>query len=1438
MAKSKAERKAAMERFRLAKRKRDMGEDEDIFEANMKEEEDVYDVVDEEAYANLVNSRRQREDFVVDDDGLGYYDDGEERLGDEEGNQGVKQKRNGNAALTTKALKKARKRRDAAEATATAEAAQVEEIASTNRSMWDFVQRGTSAGPRSSSAKRSAPRSASSNLDAMLGELDELTPMRVSSSSVRGGRRAARHGFTTSNARRSGVRTSMARSRAPVRSSHHRARTEEYSEDYATEDHDAGFDNDFGNDDDDDDKIMEPAENVSSPTIRAEATPDNNKSSETNDTANSDSSKTPLDDENPSSAEPVTPEEEGPTPSIRSRLAPRRLLQKRSAAALKAAEAKQSTMDPTFTQANKRPTAAGAPSIDVSSSSFAQAQEIAAESAKTVSPASKDLESYVVEEEEERYLDIFWFDAKEVRGDIHLYGKVASKQEEGKPQQFVSCCVVVKGNLRNLFVLPRKNADGEYVGMEHVHGEMKNVLQPSCIPKIAGATWGGKVVDRDYAFEDPNVPREKTKYLKVVYDAKHPAPQEDVCHNGGEHFQKILNAKATTLETFILKRNLMGPCWIRIQDPQPVKIGQISWCGLEVEVDTPKKLKRLDMVVPPGTPPRPSPSVVAVTMKLKTIVNEATHKNEIVSVSAVCHKKVFLDSATDQSSGHMTQLSLIRPIHLEGQDPSTMAQFPRDFDQEILAKMPQLKRMANERMLLSCLTTQLGNWDPDVIVGHNAWGYDIQVMLSRCVELKVKTWSKFGRHKKTELPNRSHFNSGKEWAFRDALSGRLLCDTYLGAKEHLRETTYSLKNLAETQLKTTRQEIEPMDTPQYFRTSKTIVGLALHTLNDAQLVQKLLFKLQLLPLSKQLTNIAGNMWSSTLKSNRAERTEYLLLHEFHRLKFLVPEKYRNKREEGGGKAKYSGGLVLEPKKGLYDTYILLLDFNSLYPSLIQEYNLCFTTVNDWARFHQHQMMKGKGQGDDNGEDSLPPLPEETNQRGVLPKVIKSLVERRRQVKRLMKSESNTEKHEELDIKQKAFKLTANSMYGCLGFSHSRFYAQPIAAMVTSMGRQTLQRTVDIAQTTVGLEVIYGDTDSIMINTRISDANSLGNVMKLGEQVKREVNKLYKTLELEIDGVFKTMLLLKKKKYAAITADLKKNGEIVYGREEKGLDLVRRDWCVQSKDTGRYILDQILNSDQEKEVSVERILAHLEELAQKMRGGQLPLEKYTITKGLSKHPNDYPDGKALPHVHVAKMMIKNKRRLTVGDHIPYIITKPLENADEKEKSKSATERARHPDEIARSSGALKPDIEWYLMQQILPPVGRLCEPIEGLSQGLIAQRLGLDSAKYQQRSVFGDDDLNDDELVNYVPESFKSDEERFQTVQKLTMSCLSCGTESEFKGVLYASKTDKGTGTIASGFQCSDPACENPRYWGSKTPFECMSRFMNAMNMLKRGMLED
>ena len=99
----------------------------------------------------------------------------------------------------------------------------------------------------------------------------------------------------------------------------------------------------------------------------------------------------------------------------------------------------------------------------------------------------------------------------------------------------------------------------------------------------------------------------------------------------------------------------------------------------------------------------------------------------------------------------------------------------------------------------------------------------------------------------------------------------------------------------------------------------------------------------------------------TLNGGRAVRNEFILLHEFHRLKYVCPDKTFSKKgkafvpeaenededappAKGRGKAKYAGGLVFEPKRGLWDTYILVMDFNSLYPSIIQEYNIDFTTV--------------------------------------------------------------------------------------------------------------------------------------------------------------------------------------------------------------------------------------------------------------------------------------------------------------------------------------------------------------------------------------------------------------------------------------------------------------------------------------------------------------
>lgn len=148
-------------------------------------------------------------------------------------------------------------------------------------------------------------------------------------------------------------------------------------------------------------------------------------------------------------------------------------------------------------------------------------------------------------------------------------------------------------------------------------------------------------------------------------------------------------------------------------------------------------------------------------------------------------------------------------------------------------------------------------------------------------------------------------------------------------------------------------------------------------------------------------------------------------------------------------------------------------------------------------------------------------------------MLKNLVQKRRLVKDQIKKEKDPVKLGQLDIRQKALKLTANSMYGCLGFSSSRFYAQAIAALITRTGRETLLKTKELAETKLGFNVVYGDTDSIMINT---GTFNLKESIEMGKKLKQEVNVLYKCLEIEIDGVFKALLLLKKKKYAALTVE--------------------------------------------------------------------------------------------------------------------------------------------------------------------------------------------------------------------------------------------------------------------------------------------------------------
>jgi DNA polymerase alpha subunit A len=1000
---------------------------------------------------------------------------------------------------------------------------------------------------------------------------------------------------------------------------------------------------------------------------------------------------------------------------------------------------------------------------------------------------------------EEEYVNMYWLDATEANGVLYLFGKVPVTEPGGSSKYFVSCCVAVYGNERNLFVLPKdvgeRHADGSIVRapMHDVYSDLTQLLVPDIVPRTQGQTFRCKPVKRKYAFEHGDIPRGEETYLKVVYSAKYGLPSASQCA-GFRSIERIFGSSSSVLENFLLKRQLMGPSWITIRNPR-VLPSSASWCKVEIGVENPKFISRMT-----GSEAPAAPNLTSLCISMKTVVNPATHTHEIVMLSGLIHTKVDVEADTELHPTMMRRFTLIRPLGGTCGGPSSgfPAVFPMNMQEAVAETKGAVISVPNERALLSMFFSKLLREDPDIIISHNLLGFEFDVLLSRALANKLGTWSQLGRLRRIKAPKSS--------ADRDVAAGRLLCDTYKAAKEFLRETTYSLTHLAQSQLGIERAEIDPVDTPKYFFTAPDIVKLASHTASDAFIVQRLLFKLQVVPLTKQLTNLSGNLWSRTLRGARAERIEYLLLHEFHSLKYILPEKKafgdsgstkhasavpEDEDEDGGAvrevggrsrhraKAAYAGGLVLEPKKGLYDTFILLLDFNSLYPSLIQEYNLCFTTV-DWTKYmgpdsagtsKAPAAAGGKAAApsapvdaededealeDDDGLDpldaaqrtgaaakpSLPPVPDSSAPAGVLPRVIKTLVDRRRQVKDLLKGARDPALRQQLDIRQKALKLTANSMYGCLGFSFSRFYARPIAALVTAKGREALQRTVDQAQKELGLDVIYGDTDSVMINTNSTD---LATVKSLGLQVKQEVNKLYKSLELDIDGIFKSMLLLKKKKYAAVTIK-EVDGGVVLEKEMKGLDLVRRDWCPLSKETGRFVVDQILSGRPREEI-VHTIHEYLSDLAKRVRGGQEDLSLFVVTKGLNKSPKDYPDCKGQPHLQVALRMLKQNKPVNIGDHIPYVICEqselpvdgPENQVNQPESGvdstvvkpvakTSAADRAFHPDEIYRANGKLTVDYEWYLSQQILPPISRLCEPIEGTSAAFISLQLGLDASK--------------------------------------------------------------------------------------------------------------
>ncbi|XP_075815002.1 DNA polymerase alpha catalytic subunit isoform X2 [Microtus pennsylvanicus] len=981
--------------------------------------------------------------------------------------------------------------------------------------------------------------------------------------------------------------------------------------------------------------------------------------------------------------------------------------------------------------------------------------------------------------DDEQVFQFYWLDAYEdpynQPGVVFLFGKVWIESA----QIHVSCCVMVKNIERTLYFLPREMKIDLNTGKETTTPVTMKDVYEEFDSKIAAKykimKFKSKTVEKNYAFEIPDVP-EKSEYLEVRYSAEMPQlPQ----HLKGETFSHVFGTNTSSLELFLMNRKIKGPCWLEVKNPQLLN-QPISWCKFEVVALKPDLVNVIKDVSPPP--------LVVMSFSMKTMQNVKSHEHEIIAIAALVHHSFALDKAPPKPPFQTHFCVISKPKDCI---------FPCAFKEVIKKKNMKVEIAATERTLLGFFLAKVHKIDPDILVGHNICGFEMEVLLQRINVGKVPYWSKIGRLRRSNMPK---LGSRSGFGERNATCGRMICDVEISAKELIHCKSYHLSELVQQILKTERIVIPTENIRNMYSESSHLLYLLEQVWKDARFILQIMCELNVLPLALQITNIAGNIMSRTLMGGRSERNEFLLLHAFYENNYIVPDKQifrkpqqklgdedeeidgdTNKYKKGRKKAAYAGGLVLDPKVGFYDKFILLLDFNSLYPSIIQEFNICFTTVQRVAS----EVQKA---AEDEEQEQIPELPDPNLDMGILPREIRKLVERRKQVKQLMKQQDlNSDLVLQYDIRQKALKLTANSMYGCLGFSYSRFYAKPLAALVTCKGREILMHTKDMVQK-MNLEVIYGDTDSIMINT---NSTNLEEVFKLGNKVKSEVNKLYKLLEIDIDGVFKSLLLLKKKKYAALVVEPTSDGNYITKQELKGLDIVRRDWCDLAKDTGNFVIGQIL-SDQSRDTIVENIQKRLIEIGENVLNGSVPVSQFEIHKALTKDPQDYPDKKSLPHVHVALWInSQGGRKVKAGDTVSYVICQDGSNLP-------ATQRAYAPEQLQKQDN-LVIDTQYYLAQQIHPVVARICEPIDGIDSVLIALWLGLDSTQFRVHQYHKDEE--NDALLGGPAQL--TDEEKYKDCEKFKCLCPTCGTENIYDNVFEGSGIDMEP----SLYRCSNIDCK-------------------------------
>ena len=580
----------------------------------------------------------------------------------------------------------------------------------------------------------------------------------------------------------------------------------------------------------------------------------------------------------------------------------------------------------------------------------------------------------------------------------------------------------------------------------------------------------------------------------------------------------------------------------------------------------------------------------------------------------------------------------------------------------------------DERQLVSEALAAIRSYRPHMLVTYYGDSFDFQVLEERCKLLGIKLM--LARDESvTKFERRARAESAR-------FAGTIHIDLFNFVRNilspSLQTEVLSLDAVSAELLGDRKIEMDYAEMLEAWKKGKDLSKLATYALKDAELTYRL-FEL-LLPEMLEISRTVGQILFDTSRMTYGQLVEWYLSRKADQEGEIIPnqpklDEIQRRREET-----YLGGFVKEPIPGIHED-IAVLDFRSLYPSVIATYNISPETLNC-------PCCKDKA-------NLVPGLPYWfcSQREGFVPRVVKGLMEMRKRLKERMRRAAGGERRL-LESRQYALKIIANATYGYFGFPASRWYCRECAESSAAYGRFWIRRAIDEAERR-GFAVVYGDTDSLFLTSR-------GPIKEHVPPFLSSINEEFPGyLELDLQGFYKRGIFVPKEGFSGTAkkkyALLDEGGNLLV----RGLETVRRDWCNLAKDTQRKVLQLTLG-----ERDVEGAIAYVRNVVKRLRRGEIPLRDLIIYEELTKPLSAYKQ--IGPHVVAARKLKERGVEIAEGTVVTFVITSG---------HGSISERA-EPVEYVSSEDRI--DSTYYIEHQLLPPVLRILKVV-GIEEKDILER---------------------------------------------------------------------------------------------------------------------